>query len=187
MGGVELNLSSSLEIYVDYEWLVAEQLATVITGVSRAYASILEQKTETFPWLIRRPFGVRLIDRVDPLGYPPLGVDRVETAQSISLSFGPTFAIRASHTGIDIGLPKWTAAIVLVGSALTYGMDRYEQFLHVSNLRLEHQKLEYEIQQLIPPSPTIRRRVEYQVRQVSDALAYPNIRSSTINGVPLRR
>jgi hypothetical protein len=127
-----------------------------------------------------------LIERLQPQAYPPLAINRIDQENSITVGFGPSLSIRTSKDGVELILPRWSAALVLVGAALTFGFDRYEQFLHTRNDLLEYRKLSVEVAQLAEASPRTKRRVNYQVRQVQDALAFPTVRSATVNGIPLR-
>jgi hypothetical protein len=185
---VSLGTPPVLNLYIQYDQLLAEQLSAVINGLSRAYGAIAQPEVSSSEPLRRvyRPFGTPLVERLNPFGYPPLSIQQIETGSSIKIGFGIGTSLKATADGAEITLPRWTAALVLVGSALVFGLNRYEQFLRIEQLEGENQKIALELNAMTPLPRYTARRVDYQLRQVRDALAYPTIRSTTVNGIPLR-
>jgi hypothetical protein len=180
-----------LELYIEYDALLAEQLATVVQGISRAYAVILEN-ISGFPGnrfsedLYR--FGRPLVERLNPYGYPPLAITRAETGQSVKLGFGPVWDLKIADGDVELTVPRSraTAAVVVVASALTFGMGLYGKFLETQKAELEIEKLKREIAAMPALTPQAARSFRYQINAVRDALAYPTIKSVQVNGVRAR-
>jgi hypothetical protein len=180
-----------LEIYIQYDHLLAEQFATIIQGVSRAYAAIQESALGRphagyYPGFYR--IGRPLVERLNPSGYPPLAISRVETGNSVKIGFGPAWELKIVDGDLELTVARSraTAALMLVGAALTLGLGGYSEFLNIQKSQLEVEKLRLEIAEMPPLRPDSARSVRHQVKAVRDALAYPTIRSAEINSVPVR-
>ena len=51
---------------------------------------------------------------------------------------------------MEILAPRWTAALILVGPTVTFGVSQYQKFLEVQKSRLEIEKLRIEIEDKWP-------------------------------------
>ncbi len=187
-------IGAALELYVEYDYLPVEQGAKLFGAVAEIHDILgAEQVAPGFSAWMSPPLfapGFRL------WAPAPLCFQSIQTGDSITVRFAPPgrWLPRVSVEGGDVELllPRWTAVMILTGAALTHGLDGYQQFLNAQKTRLEIQKAQLEIEKLrselhaMPkPSQNAAGRIELHVNEFNYYLAQPNIRSATLNGIPL--
>lgn len=190
MADATQNEESPLTLYVSYEYLPALQQAALVASLGNIYDVLL--------WHAHSPGGIvfapqpwerspvpRLI-----LG-PPLCITSVETGDSIIFRFGVKGQLLPHlqfHAGdLEVMVPRWTAAVVLVGAAVTVGLHAYSEFLNVQKTSLEIEKLHQEIEQFELDRADRDPRFQIHLQEFRLVVAAPNIRHATINGVPVDR
>jgi hypothetical protein len=127
-------INENLELYLNYEYLTADQYSKIIqatNGVYKTLANALifgDMNYFNSPYIITYPI--------------PLCLEEVRTGNSINTKFSfakrffPGIKIENNET-INIILPKWSAILIVAGVVLTYGMDRYKDYLDIRLKQLE--------------------------------------------------
>lgn len=126
-------IEQSIDIYIDYSFLPVDQYASIIKSTNKIYNQVV--RFAVFD-------DIEIWDEFDyPFYYMrshsfPLCIEEINTGNSINTKFSienrflPGFSIENGDT-LKIAIPKWSAAIILAGQILSYGMDKYEQYLDI--------------------------------------------------------
>ena len=138
----EANFSSeNISLYIDYQYLTMQQFASIIEAINGIYKELADtliyenrydNPVDIFPYDI--PF-TRIIEI-------PLCIEQISTGNSINTKFSfdnkffPSFEIENSDT-LKIILPKWSATLIIAGAILSFGFDKYEQYLDIRIKELE--------------------------------------------------
>lgn len=186
--------NSPLTLYLEYDYLTVIQHASMLWSLAGIYEALLPRTMmrpgQFFIWAparLARDTGYSL----KPVFGPPLCISSAETSSSIELKFSPEGRWFPSLTyakgDLEVMIPRWTAAVVLVGAALTYGMGQYKEFLEIQKNQLEIEKLRIEIEQLQVERTEQDPQIQIHINEFRLEASAPNLRRVEINGVPARR
>lgn len=191
---------SPLTLFLEYEYLPVIQQAALLSAIDGIYEAILPKvliSPEQFfmawnyeayvsapPWEQRGRW-------FRPIFGPPLCIVSCTTEHSITVKFDierkwiPRIVFKKGD--LEILIPRWTAAVLLVGAAVTYGVGEYQSFLEVQKTQLEIDKLQIEIEQLQLERIQKDPRVELYRQEFRLQTSAPNIQRIEVNGVPVDR
>jgi hypothetical protein len=197
MAEADYSRDSPLILYVAYEYLPAIQHGTLTNALGAMYEAILWHGPKPDSFLVSQSPWPNWPGLYPTLG-PPLCITEVHTGDSIRIKFDakghwlPRF--RFPHGDLEVLLPRWTAAVVLVGTALTGVtagatgvLHGYNQYLIAQKSQLEIEKLQQEIQQFDLKGAEEDPRFQIPYQEFRLAVDSPNIREATINGLPIHR
>jgi hypothetical protein len=127
-------VNEKLNLYISYDYLTAEQYSKIIHSTNEVYKSLTN-------CLI---FGqINYLNSPNIVSYPiPLCLEEVYTGNSINTKFSfakrffPSVTLENNET-INIILPQWTAILILSGLILSYGMDKYKDYLDIKIKQME--------------------------------------------------
>ncbi len=127
-------INENLSLYLKFDYLTAEQYSKIILATNEVYKSIASSLIFGQINYLSSPYIVT---------YPiPLCIEEVYTGNSINTKFSfakrffPSVEIENNET-INIILPQWTAALILSGLVLSYGIDKYKDYLDIRIKQLE--------------------------------------------------
>jgi hypothetical protein len=186
---------SPLTLFLEYEYLPVVQQASVLWAIAGIYEAILPRIVSDPERLLTWKSGpYSLIWEQRGIGFrpifgPPLCILSSETGNSITIKFDierkwfPHAVFRKGD--LEILIPRWTAAVVLVGAALTFGIGEYQRFLEIQKNQLEVEKLRIEIEQLKPKRLEKDPRLQLHRQEFLLERSAPNILHAEVNGVPV--
>jgi len=171
----EANFSNeNISLYIDYQYLTMQQLASIIEAINGLYKELADtviynRYYNSFNIL---PYDIRFA-RVLEI---PLCIEQINTGNSINAKFSfdnnffPSFEIENSDT-LKIILPKWSATLIILGAILSYGVDKYEQYLDIRIKELEIAEKENNIKN------PISQELKKQSERLSEAKNQPSNRT----------
>jgi hypothetical protein len=164
----------SIKIFLEYEYLTAGQLATIVSSIDSIYAAAVDALI--FP-------GFDYHNGPGVIKYPiPLCVTRADTSNSIELTFSLVAAAAPSVTIVDgairVALPQWAAAVTVAFLAAQYCLRSYKEFLEVEKLQLEVRKLHLEVATL---EESVSHRIQEAQHRLSVVILQKNITTVRIN------
>lgn len=180
-------INEKLEIYLDFDFLTAEQYSTIIYATNKVYLGVANSLIFGDFYYYNSPYVIT---------YPlPLCLEEVMTGNSISTKFSlekrflPKIAIEDET--LKIILPQWSAVLILSGIILSYGMDRYEKYLDIRLKQMEiNEKMRQEVHEQAkrlenfknqPNNPTAT-NIQQNVYLFLSQIYQPNIKTVEING-----
>jgi hypothetical protein len=119
----------------------------------------------------------------------PLCISEIHTGNSVEFNF--TFkksffpSVKFERNELNIALPQWSAALIMVGGILSYGLDRYSTVLEIQNKQLENQKLRNELKEQVDKVGALKKSESPQIYIIQENLSQFNgqIRSGNISRV----
>ena len=173
-------------MYLQYDYLTVEQYSKMITAANQVYKSLAGSLLFGQTNYLSVPFVVT---------YPiPLCLEEVYTGNSINtkFSFSKRFfpSISVENETINIILPQWAALIILSGLVLSYGMDKYKDYLEIRIKQLElnektREELKTQSEQLnkisSTPNNTTYINIQQSVYLFQSQIYQPNIKQVKIN------
>ncbi len=184
----EINYDDpTLGVYLKFTHLPATQLSTILYHLS--------ELTDNVALL----FPAQRVDVIENIiGYVPhLTVDSVHTGQSIDLRFRfdgnwPKIHIERRARGdksdtVQVVLPKWSLALIVVGYLLDFGLSRYQQVLEIQKLKAEVEQLHGSLRNLDPAKLQDRNdplvnAIDIHVNSLRQQFNADNIKLVRVNG-----
>ncbi len=129
------------------------------------------------------------------MAYPiPLCLEEVLTGNSINtkFSFAKRFfpSVYVKDETINVILPQWTAVLILSGLVLSYGMDKYKDYLDIRIKQLElnektREEIKAQSEQLnkinATPNNSTVTNIQQNVYLFQSQIYQPNIKQVQIN------
>lgn len=179
-------INEKLNLYLKYDYLTAEQYSKIIAATNEVYKSLASSLIFGQINYLNSPFII---------AYPiPLCLEEVFTGNSINTKF--SFAKRffpdiyVKDETINVILPQWTAVLILSGLILSYGMDRYKDYLDIRIKQLElnektRQEIKAQSEQLNkltsnPNNATVT-NIQQNIYLFRSQIYQPNIKKVQIN------
>ncbi|WP_324720968.1 hypothetical protein [Salinimicrobium sp. HB62] len=130
-------IDENINIYIDFNYLTAKQLSIIINSANEIYNDLIQIGVfdDFVSFSPENHYFSRFL-------HIPLCIQQINTGNSVNTKFSlenrlfPGYRIENGDT-LKILLPKWSAAVIMTGYILTYGVEKYEQFLEIKIKELE--------------------------------------------------
>jgi len=184
----EINFEDpTLGVYLKFTHLPATQLSTILYHLSE----LTDNVAQLFP-----SERVAVVPGIISF-VPSLNIDSVHTGESIDLRFRfegnwPKIHIERRARGeksdsVQVVLPKWSLALVVVGYLLDFGLSRYQQVLEIQKLKAEVEQLQEPLKNLEPAKLQDRNdplvnAIDIHVNSLRQQFNAENIKLVRVNG-----
>jgi len=183
-----------LELYLSYDFMPINQYAGIIYSLNEVFKNVL-----WLPNFIDNPVLFENFQGYPPYEYP-LCINQIHSGDSIKaeFSFSKGFFpnIKIENDNLKIILPYWSAALILAGQILSYGIDKYDQYLDIEIKQMElHEKVSAEIKSKSAEIISLKKdgtnplfiSLLESVTNFKSQINQLNIHSARINGITLSK
>jgi len=177
----------TIVIYLNYEYLTAAQLSTLVGAVNNIYESVARL-------LIYDAFEYVAAPNIVIHGVP-LEVSRVNTAHSIELEFKltrkkfPSIYTKEGKLGVE--LPQWVAVMAVTSALLMGGLHGYGEVLDVmikrTDLELKQIELIQKARENAERETSSSAAVQSSYYQLQSAIQGKNVSEVRVNGTVIKQ